>query len=74
MLFVVTFTFIICYLPSWLMAFKVMDLNVVVFYLYFSNHIVNPVIYAFMNPTFRKNLKSLLRSKRRNKSPFMVYL
>ena len=66
MLFVVTVAFIIAYLPSWLMAFQVIDFNVIIFYVYFSNHIVNPIIYAFMNPAFRRSLKDLLvRSKTR---------
>lgn len=60
MLFVVSVAFVIAYLPSWLMAFKVIRFNVIVFYVYFSNHIVNPIIYAFMNPAFRRSLKGLL--------------
>ncbi|CAG5121676.1 unnamed protein product, partial [Candidula unifasciata] len=59
MLFVVTVAFVIAYLPSWLMAFKVIHFNVIIFYVYFSNHIVNPIIYAFMNPAFRRSLKGL---------------
>ncbi|XP_059147224.1 trissin receptor-like [Physella acuta] len=64
MLFVVTIFFVIAYLPSWLIAYKVLKFNVLVFYVYFSNHIVNPIIYAFMNPAFRRSLKGLLCRKR----------
>ena len=60
MLFVVTIAFIIAFLPSWLIAYKVMDFDVIIYYVYFSNHIVNPIIYAFMNPAFRRSLKELL--------------
>ncbi|KAK0065386.1 cephalotocin receptor 1 [Biomphalaria pfeifferi] len=60
MLFVVTIFFIIAYLPSWLIAYKVIPFNVIVFYVYFSNHSVNPIIYAFMNPAFRRSLKALI--------------
>lgn len=63
MLFVVTVFFIIAYLPSWLIAHKVIQFNVIVFYVYFSNHIVNPIIYAFMNPAFRRSLKALVCRK-----------
>ncbi|CAL1542594.1 unnamed protein product [Lymnaea stagnalis] len=63
MLFVVTIFFIIAYLPSWLIAHKVIRFNVIVFYVYFSNHIVNPIIYAFMNPAFRRSLKALVCRK-----------
>lgn len=67
MLFVVTVAFVIAYLPSWLMAFKVINFNVIIFYVYFSNHIVNPIIYAFMNPAFRRSLQGLLcRQKSRS--------
>ncbi|KAH9495487.1 hypothetical protein Btru_013023 [Bulinus truncatus] len=67
MLFVVTVFFIIAYLPSWLIAHKVIQFNVFVFYVYFSNHIVNPIIYAFMNPAFRRSLKALIcRNSGRN--------
>lgn len=64
MLFVVTVAFVIAYLPSWLIALKLIPFNVIVFYIYFSNHIVNPIIYAFMNPAFRHSLKALLCRKK----------
>ena len=63
MLFIVTVVFIFTYLPSWLMAHKLIPFNVIIFYCYFINHISNPIIYAFLNPTFRKALKGLLFPK-----------
>ncbi|XP_071109385.1 cholecystokinin receptor type A-like [Haliotis cracherodii] len=60
MLFVVTLVFIIAFLPSWLMAHGLLPFNLVVFYMYFTYNVVNPVIYAFMNQTFREDLKRLI--------------
>lgn len=59
MLSIVTLVFIIAFLPSWLVALRVFEMNVVVFYLFFIYHIANPVIYAFMNNAFRTKLKEL---------------
>lgn len=59
MLSIVTMVFIIAFLPSWLVALRVFEMNVVVFYLFFIYHIANPVIYAFMNNAFRTKLKEL---------------
>ncbi|XP_076085248.1 uncharacterized protein LOC143056057 isoform X2 [Mytilus galloprovincialis] len=63
MLSIVTLVFIIAFLPSWLVALRVFDMNVVVFYLFFIYHDVNPVIYAFMNNAFRSRLKELFTCK-----------
>ncbi|XP_067659677.1 cholecystokinin receptor-like [Haliotis asinina] len=60
MLFVVTLVFIIAFLPSWLMAHKLLTFRLVVFYMYFTYNVANPVIYAFMNQTFREDLKRLI--------------
>lgn len=56
MLFVVTLVFIISFLPAWLMATFLIDYHVFVFYMYFIYNVANPVIYAFMNQSFRKEL------------------
>ncbi|XP_070207073.1 cholecystokinin receptor type A-like [Littorina saxatilis] len=60
MLFVVTLVFILAFLPSWLMAHGVVRFHAVVFYFYFAYNVSNPIIYAFMNPTFRKELQEVL--------------
>ncbi|XP_052082840.1 orexin receptor type 2-like [Mytilus californianus] len=59
MLFVVAVVFVIAYLPPWLMALMVVQYIKFVFYSYFVYNVVNPFIYAFMNPTFRTDLKKV---------------
>ncbi|XP_076451248.1 cholecystokinin receptor type A-like [Babylonia areolata] len=61
MLFVVTIVFILSFLPSWLIALKIIEAPVLVFYMYFFYNVVNPIIYAFMNQNFRTELKKLFR-------------
>ncbi|XP_076472590.1 uncharacterized protein LOC143301992 [Babylonia areolata] len=61
MLFVVTLVFIFSFLPSWLIALKIMNAPVMVFYMYFFYNVVNPIIYAFMNQNFRTELKKMFR-------------
>ncbi|XP_033724599.1 orexin receptor type 1-like [Pecten maximus] len=61
MLSIVTLVFIVAFLPSWLVALRVFKMNVVVFYMYFSYNVANPVIYAFMNNTFKAQLKELFK-------------
>ncbi|KAL8558022.1 hypothetical protein ACOMHN_049283 [Nucella lapillus] len=61
MLFVVTVVFVLAFLPSWLMAHGVVHFHAVVFYGYFIYNVSNPIIYAFINPTFRKELKDVVR-------------
>ncbi|ESO99554.1 hypothetical protein LOTGIDRAFT_158646 [Lottia gigantea] len=61
MLFVVTLIFIISYLPSWLMGLELIPFNLIIYQLYFLNNVANPFIYAFMNRTFRDDLKQLLK-------------
>lgn len=61
MLFVVTLVFIVSFLPAWLMAVRVLTYHIVVFYLYFVYNVANPVIYAFMNHAFRKELKRVFQ-------------
>ncbi|CAG5125902.1 unnamed protein product, partial [Candidula unifasciata] len=57
MLFVVTLVFIISFLPAWLMATNIIHFEIVIFYMHFIYNVANPVIYAFMNQSFRKELK-----------------
>ncbi|XP_050412322.1 neuropeptide Y receptor type 4 [Patella vulgata] len=61
MLFVVTIVFTIAFLPSWLMAHQLLPFNMIVFYMYFSYNLANPIIYAFMNQTFREDLKNIVK-------------
>lgn len=59
-LFVVTLVFSVAFLPSWLMAHKLISFNAIVFYMYFIYNVANPVIYAFMNKIFRNDLKRIV--------------
>ena len=61
MLFVVTVVFIISFLPSWLIGLGAMPMNYILFYIFFLNNVANPFIYAFMNRTFRDDLRQLLK-------------
>ncbi|XP_064611692.1 cholecystokinin receptor type A-like [Liolophura sinensis] len=63
MLFVVTLVFVICFLPAWLMAHKIVPFSPIIFYMYFMYNVANPIIYAFMNQTFRDDLRSLFNCK-----------
>ncbi|XP_005110361.1 uncharacterized protein LOC101856136 [Aplysia californica] len=62
MLFVVTIFFVLSFLPSWFMGLKVVHFNVIVFYMFYINNVINPIVYAFMNRTFRDDLFQLLKS------------
>lgn len=59
MLFIVTIVYLLAFLPAWLMAHRVVPFSVFVFYMYFIYNVVNPVIYAFMNQSFRTDLNTL---------------
>ncbi|OWF54283.1 orexin receptor type 2-like [Mizuhopecten yessoensis] len=59
MLCIVTVVFIIAFLPAWLMALEWITYHEFGFYIYFIYNVANPVIYAFMNPTFRNDLLKL---------------
>ncbi|KAK7493700.1 hypothetical protein BaRGS_00015029 [Batillaria attramentaria] len=73
MLFVVTLVFIFAFLPAWLMAHGLIEVQfeflldldarafLNVFYFYFVYNVANPFIYAFMNQSFREDLKKLLK-------------
>jgi hypothetical protein len=67
MLFTVSALFIITYFPAILMTYEVIQFNFLVFFLYFTSTAINPIIYCFMNPCFRKDLynsfkRSFIRS------------
>ncbi|XP_060077931.1 orexin/Hypocretin receptor type 1-like [Ylistrum balloti] len=59
MLSLVAFVFIVAFLPAWLMKLRLIKINVVVFNMYFIYNVVNPFIYAFMNPDFQMQLKEV---------------
>lgn len=61
MLFVVTIVFIVAFLPAWLMAHEMIPYVITVFYMYFSYNVANPLIYAFMNPMFRDDMKRIFQ-------------
>ena len=60
MLSIVALTYIIAFTPAWLMAHQVVPMNVIVFYLYFTYNVANPVIYAFLNQSFRNHLQLII--------------
>ncbi|WAR15811.1 hypothetical protein MAR_030405 [Mya arenaria] len=60
-LFIVTTVFMIAFLPAWLMATKLIPPNMIVFYSYFIYNVANPVIYAFFNQTFQKEMKLVFK-------------
>lgn len=63
MLFVVTAVFIVVFLPAWLMAHQVIPYNMLIFYMYFFYNVANPIIYAFMNKSFRRALKEVVECR-----------
>lgn len=65
MLFVVAIVFILAFLPAWMMGLNVIPMQIVVYDMYFVYNVANPFIYAFMNVTFRNDLKRLFKLGRR---------
>ncbi|WAR15100.1 CCKAR-like protein [Mya arenaria] len=61
MLCVVTVVFLAAFLPAWLMGLQAIGFNAVIFYMYFVYHTANPFIYAFMNKSFRDDLRKVLK-------------
>ncbi|GFN96487.1 orexin receptor type 2 [Plakobranchus ocellatus] len=61
MLFLVTAVFTLCFLPAWLMACHLLTYQPIVFYMHYLYNVANPVIYAFMNQSFRKELKRVFK-------------
>jgi cholecystokinin A receptor/hypocretin (orexin) receptor 2 len=59
MLFIVAVVFIIAFFPAWLIALNAVPPNNIIFYMYFAYNVTNPIIYAFMNPTFRSDVKKI---------------
>lgn len=82
MLFVVTFLYILFFSPSiiatYINLFKAdtdvsehesepSDYLIIIIYLYYANSALNPMIYCFLNPVFRKDLKKMFFRKFYNK-------
>ncbi|CAH1774944.1 unnamed protein product [Owenia fusiformis] len=62
MLFVVAMVYIMSYIPTCLMILKIVPYQYVVYNLYFMYNAANPLIYSFMNPIFRNDLKKIFNS------------
>lgn len=59
MLSMVALVFVVAFLPAWLMKIKVIEMNIMVFNMYFIYNIINPFLYTFMNPDFQMQLKEI---------------
>ena len=64
MLSIVALIYIVAFMPAWLMAHQVLTMNVVIFYLYFTYSVANPIIYAFLNQSFRNHLQTLVKCRK----------
>ena len=82
MLFVVTFLYILFFSPSIIATYinlikadtnvseqegETSDYLIIIIYLYYANSALNPMIYCFLNPVFRKDLKKIFFRKIYNK-------
>ena len=63
MLSIVALTYIVAFMPTRLMALSVLNFNMVIFYLYFTYNVANPINYAFLNESFRNQLQDLVKCK-----------
>ncbi|XP_060062488.1 5-hydroxytryptamine receptor 1A-like [Ylistrum balloti] len=63
-LFIVTAVFIAAFLPAWLMAVRMIPADMILFYMYFSYNVANPIIYAFFNRAFRVEMKNVIHCKK----------
>ncbi|XP_033724634.1 5-hydroxytryptamine receptor 1A-alpha-like [Pecten maximus] len=63
-LFIVTAVFIAAFLPAWLMAIRMIPAYMILFYMYFSYNVANPIIYAFFNRAFRVEMKNVIHCKK----------
>ena len=63
MLSIVAITYIVAFTPASLMVLGVLKFNLVIFYLYFTYNVANPIIYAFLNESFRNQLQDLVKGK-----------
>ncbi|XP_018647455.1 hypothetical protein Smp_178070, partial [Schistosoma mansoni] len=63
MLFVVAIVYIVTFIPAMLMAIQYVPLYLPIFYLYYINNAINPIIYGFMNRNFRTDIQLLICQK-----------
>lgn len=63
MLFVVADVYIITLIPAMLMAIGVIPMYLPIFYMYYVNNAINPIIYCFMNPAFREDVQNFFTSQ-----------
>jgi cholecystokinin A receptor/hypocretin (orexin) receptor 2 len=71
MLSVVTVVFVITYAPAFIMMcfpkiaapFGPASFRKLFHYMYFANNVANPIIYSFMNPNFRADLKKIFTKR-----------
>ncbi|KAM7540823.1 hypothetical protein Aperf_G00000040766 [Anoplocephala perfoliata] len=70
-LFVVAIVYIIALIPAMLMAIGVIHMYLPIFYMYYVNNAINPIIYCFMNPAFREDVQNFFTSRirKRHKVP-----
>ncbi|WAR15061.1 CCKAR-like protein [Mya arenaria] len=61
-LFVVTVVFLAAFLPAWPMGLQAIEYNANIFYMYFVYHTANPFINAFVNKSFRDDLRKTCNS------------
>ncbi|VDL57996.1 unnamed protein product [Hymenolepis diminuta] len=66
MLFVVAIVYIIALIPALLMAANLIHIYLPVFYMYYVNNAINPIIYCFVNPAFREDVQNFFISRFRN--------
>ncbi|KAM3186312.1 hypothetical protein ACTXT7_004567 [Hymenolepis weldensis] len=66
MLFVVAIVYIIALIPALLMAANLIHIYLPVFYMYYVNNAINPIIYCFVNPAFREDVQNFFVSRFRN--------
>ena len=67
MLSIVALTYIVAFVPAWLMALQVLNYNPIIFYLYFTYNVANPIIYAFLDEKFRNQLRTLVACRAQHK-------
>ena len=60
MISLVVLIYIFAFMTAWLMALEVLTYNVVIFYFYFAYNVANPIIYTFLNESFRNHLQTLV--------------
>ena len=63
MLSIVAVTYIVAFMPAWLMALRVLTYNAVIYFLYFTYNVANPITYAFLNENFRNQLRDAIKCR-----------